>query len=525
MPGGMIDMKLDSTSRCLRQTLQALLIAGAAASLPAQSAERGLDATVFIDISRAILPSVVNISVEPKTPKPGMTDKEKQDQLLQYFMQRRGDMSSLLDSVSGSGVLIGRKDNLGYVLTNNHVVRPLNDNSELKLTFHQREDGSTEYNRTTVISGDDVRIVGSDRLSDIAVIEFAMPHELDIKPVEFADSDKAEIGENVLALGNPLGFNHSITQGIISGKSRDLGTGISIEKLFQTSVVIQPGNSGGPLVNLDGKIVGINNAIASRNGYWQGTSFAIPGNEAKRIADQMIDKGRALRGYLGVTMRNVAEFGKEIAIPYQLEDNAGVLISVVVRNSPADIAGIHVLDVVTAIDDQKINGVDEMLKAIALKPVNATIKLSIIRMGDEKQPTRLDMMANLAERPNDKIIEEIHRQYEGNNSIPIIQEEAGAGPDHYLGLDMETYLDVDRNVSGLFVNGVDENSKPYAGGIRPGDVIVSLNGRSVRTLSDFASAMTQPVEGNHVIRYMRNFTPATIQFSAEPEAQKEPTTP
>ncbi len=498
-----------------------LLAVAARQPAAAQSAQHPLDTNVFIDVSRKVLPSVVNITIEPKEGKGMKPGDQSYDDIYQYFLDQRdagedaGTPPWLEGSVSGSGVLVRKKEGLGYILTNSHVVRPLTARTEIKLTFHQREEGSTDYNRTTVISGEDVRVAGTDELSDLAVIEFKMPAELDIEPIEFADSERVEIGENVIALGNPLGLNHSITQGIISGKARDLGTNISIEKLFQTSVVIQPGNSGGPLVNLDGNIVGINNAIASANGYWQGTSFAIPGNEAKRVAYQIVEMGRPIRGYLGVTMENVTMQGRRFVEGYKLDGPSGVFIKVVVRNSPADLAGIRFGDVITEIDGKRIGTVEDMLRTIAFKPVDSEVQLSVVRLNEKSEPVRLTMSAKVTERPRDEIVRGMHQDSDENGVIPRVQEESDTPRELFLGMDLETFYDVESRTGGLRVLDLAEDSKPFAGGMKSGDVILELNGRRVLTLPDFLGAMAQPVEGKHSLRFQRDGQSQTIEFKAE----------
>lgn len=491
-------------------------------AVPGQSAKRALDANTYIEVSHEVLPSVVNISIDPAKNKSGNDDV---DAMLDYLQQRGVDPS--LDSlppymqsaVSASGVVFRVKDHFGYVITNNHVVENTGqENVDLKLTFHQRAEGSTDYNMTTVIGGDDVRVAGTDALLDLAVIEFKIPDGLTIKPIEFADSDKVEIGENVIAMGNPLGFNHSITQGIISGKARDLGTRISISKLFQTSVVIQPGNSGGPLVNLDGKIVGINNAILSGSGFWQGTSFAIPGNDAKAVADQIVDSGRAAYGYLGVTMDTVAKLRRDDPEKYkllQMDSPKGVLISTVVRNSPADIAGIHRMDIVTEIDGNAIENGEQMLRYIAVRPVDSEIKIGLVRILDGK-PERLIVNAKLTERPAQDVVRKIHDRIENNNDlIPRVPESSGSKEETYLGMDIEPIYDKETKTGGLLVKEIDPNSKPAQGGIQSGDVVLLLNGRAVRSIPDFLDGMSSPVNGKHTLRFVHEGEEKTIEFAVE----------
>lgn len=467
----------------------------AAALLPAatfaQSATRTLDGRAYMDVAREVLPSVVNINVEPK-----LSDDENDPSvaLRRFFQQRnRGIDGPFSESaVTGSGVLVDRRDNLGYVLTNAHVVNPLGDEKVISLTFHQREEGSTEYSRTTTIKGDSVRIIGTDELSDLAVLEFLMPVELDVQPLQFADSDRLEIGEPVLAVGNPLNFNHTITDGIISGKARNLGSRISLERLLQTNCVIQPGNSGGPLVNMDGRIVGINNAIISQTGLWQGTSFAIPSNDAKRIKEQLVDLGRVVRGYLGVNMEDVA-FSRDRLREYQLEKLQGVLVTNIVPNSPADIAGVQRSDVITHIDGEEVLSPDHMLRIITSRPVNDSIEMTVVRLDDARKPLTVVTSAKLTERPQERLLRDLHDVRETGPIIPMIPEAEQENPGAIYGIEIQQHRSR-RGDSGLLVESVDPTvytADPQAENtLREGDLLVFVNGRRVYTIEDFQAAIT-----------------------------------
>lgn len=464
----------------------ALLILPAPAN--AQSATRKFDQNVFIDAARGVLPAVVNISIEEKVPE----GEEAQNQRLRrLFMDQGMNLDGpFRGSVTGSGVLVRREGSTGYVITNSHVIEPLDDKSMIKLTFHQREEGSTEYNHSTVVAGDTVRVIGRDELSDLAVIEFLMPQELDVQPAEFGDSEKLEIGEFVLALGNPLNFNHTVTQGIISGKSRYLGSRISLERLLQTDVVIQPGNSGGPLVNLDGRIIGINNAIFSQTGYWQGTSFAIPGNEARRIAFDLIDKGRVQRGYLGVNMRDVAR--AEVMSRYKLTTPQGVLVDLVVPNSPADLAGVRRDDVILQVDGEQVSSPDHLLRLITAKGVDAKITLDVVRLSTQpaQDPMKMQFVARLTERPDERVIRDMHISGPGEET-PLFGD--GLGVAKNLGLLFAQEKD------GLRIREVFPNSVAEEAGLQQGDLIKSLNGAPVKDLPELMTAMAKALIENQPV--------------------------
>ncbi len=481
------------------------------AGLSAQSASRGLDERTYIEVVRDVLPSVVNISIEPERRR-AQAQQEDVEDLLEFLFERRdrGGLSPFR-SVSGSGVVVRVEDDKGYILTNAHVVAPMRNSNELSLTFHQREDGSTSYDRTTVITGETVRIAGMDEFGDLAVIAFDIPEELDVTPIGFADSDKVEIGEHVLALGNPLDLNHTVTRGIVSAKSRFLGSGIYYDQLLQTDAVIQPGNSGGPLVNLDGDIVGINNAIASSSGMWQGISFAIPSNDAQRVANDLIEYGRARRGYLGVSMEEVRALGNELQ-HYDLDRPEGVLVSVVVTDSPADLAGIRVGDIITEIDGRTVRRPDEMLREIARKRVDEEVSIRLVRLTQEKEPVRLSVEATLSERADEESVRRLHLE-ETDRGAGLLPEE-GLEIEETLGLAVEPSVDRDTETAGLLVEEVAPDSKAYELGLRPGDLITSMNGRSLWSVEDFRRAYRQPIQGTHMLRYQRDGERDLITFDA-----------
>ena len=472
----------------------AFLAAAIPAAVSAQSAMREADARAYIDVARKVLPSVVNITIEPKAGNPE-ADLTEEERIRQYFNQRRSGVDGpSLDTVSGSGVVIERRDQLAYVITNNHVVDSLDDSQDLKLTFHQREEGKTDYGKTTVISGDGARVIGRDQLSDLAVIEFRVPDGMIVEPIPFADSDTVEIGEQVLALGNPLNLNHTVTRGIVSAKSRYLGSRISLDRLLQTDAVIQPGNSGGPLVNLDGNIVGINNAILSQTGMWMGTSFAIPSNDAKRVVGQLLNEGRVLRGYIGVSMEDMGNPSRrELVKLYGLDGAQGILVKYIVPNSPADIAGVNLFDVITEVDGVKVASPDDLLQIITSKPVDSPVELAIVRLNDDRSPNRIRLTAAVTERPNEKVIRGLHPNNAGGPIVPQFNaenEEPGAAT---LGIELLPQKD------GLLVIGLLPGRAGFRAGVKEGDSVVSLNGRPVLEVDGFLAAMNEPTAEGHVL--------------------------
>lgn len=469
----------------------------------AQSATQTLNETTYIEIAERVLPSVVNITMESRAGDEDLSTQEEYLDFFEYFQNpQEAPRPDWNGTVSGSGVLIGRDGDRGYLATNNHVVERYNESLQIRLTFHLLDESGTEYNRTIEVAGDDVRIIGRDELSDLAVLEFVMPPSLEIEPLDFADSDKVKIGEHVLALGNPLDLNSTVTRGIVSAKSRYLSSAISLEKLIQTDAVIQPGNSGGPLVNLDGKIVGINNAIASRNGLWQGIGFAIPSNDAKRITSQLIEYGRVMRGFLGIEMRD-ARTRPDLVEMYEISEPEGVFVTRVVPDSPAEDAGLMPSDLVRAIDDTPVRSADEMLRVIANRDVNSDITIKVIRLDAELQPFEVTTIAKLTERPQEELLSQMNRQGQEGNPPSMLGEDLKVEEERYFGLDFERYFDREKMQTGLRVTNVVPGSRAAKAGLQVDDVIVRLNGERLASERDFAQAMERTLLGAHHFTVLR----------------------
>ena len=262
---------------------------------------------------------------------------------------------------TGSGVIISKD---GYIVTNNHVVEHA---SHLEVTL---SDNNTYF----------AEIVGTYPKADLAVIKIDASN---LKTMVWGDSDKAEVGEWVLAVGNPLELNSTVTAGIISAKSRNIDILKSkgrdaIESFIQTDAVVNPGNSGGALVNTEGELLGINTAIKSQTGYYAGYSFAIPSNIVKKIVDDIIQYGTFQRAYLGVS---IAEVDSEIQEELEMDDVVGVYIAAISDGGSAQYAGLLPKDIIIQIENQKINSVPEIQEVISKSKVGDTINVTIIRKG------------------------------------------------------------------------------------------------------------------------------------------------
>ncbi len=313
------------------------------------SAERLSEA--FAAVASQVIPSVVNISA--KSIIPGRS-------IVPPFFPIPEDLRALLTEPPeevhslGSGVII-RSD--GYVLTNLHVVRRAQE-----ITV-----GLADGRRLPA------RVVAIDGPTDLAILRVRAG---DLPPITWGDSDALRVGEWVLAIGSPLGLSHSVTAGIVSAKGR-CGLGITgYEDFIQTDAAINPGNSGGALVNLRAEVVGINTAIISRTGGYEGIGFATPSNLARRVADLLIAKGRIVRGWLGILPMDVTE---EIAAELGLPVTSGVLVRNIYRDSPAHRAGFHAGDVIVAYRGRPVQNSAELARMVMDTPVGSVVQVAVVR--------------------------------------------------------------------------------------------------------------------------------------------------
>lgn len=328
----------------------------------------------LIKVTERALQAVVNISAV----------KEKQREV-QLFRTPRGMPPRRLPKKSralGSGVIFDKR---GYIVTNNHVVR---NTKQITVTLSDRR----EFQCT---------IVGTDSATDIAVIKITGKVPSNLPVIEIGDSNKISVGEMVIAIGNPFGFSHTVTMGIVSAKGRqDVGLA-DYENYIQTDAAINPGNSGGALINIRGMLIGINTAIFSKSGGFMGIGFAIPSNMVKGVVNELIARGKVVRGWLGVYIQNVT---RDIADSLNFSKKGGVLVADIVRGSPAIGSGIKIGDIIVSIDGIAIDDVNHLRKVVASKKPGATSRIQVFRGGtlteiDFKIGTMPDKPMALLEKP------------------------------------------------------------------------------------------------------------------------------
>lgn len=354
----------------------------------------------------------------------------------------------------GSGFVIDKE---GYILTNNHVVEKA---SSIKVKL---SDGK-EY---------DAKVIGKDAKTDIALIKITAKNSLPVAAL--GDSDKLEVGDWVMAAGNPYGLDHTVTVGIVSAKGRVIGQG-PYDDFIQTDASINPGNSGGPLFNMQGEVVGINTAIVSGG---QGIGFAIPVNMAKALLPQLKSKGKVVRGWLGVVIQKVTP---ELAKSFGLKESEGALVSDVMENSPAGKADVKRGDVIISFDGKPIKEMDQLPRIVAATEVGKKVKVGLIREGK-----RIDVEVTVAE-----FTEETR---EAQNTTPEVEKNFGLVVQN-ITPEIARHLNL-KDRRGVIVTDIQPGSPAEDADIRAGDIIKEINKKLVASVDDFREIVkkARPKEG------------------------------
>ncbi|WP_138431524.1 Do family serine endopeptidase [Fodinibius saliphilus] len=384
----------------------------------------------------------------------------------------------------GSGVIVSKD---GYILTNNHVVENA-DEVEVQL-----------YNDKVY----NAKVVGTDPQTDIAVLKVKAE---DLNVIKLGNSEKARVGEMVLAIGSPLnnGLAHSVSMGIVSAKDRSIGIierGAGYENFIQTDAAINPGNSGGALVNMEGELIGVNTAIASRSGGSDGIGFAVPVDIAKRVMKSIIEKGRVVRGYLGITTGG--EVDDTMARALGLNKSYGIIVGAVKDDGPADKAGLQEDDIIQTLNDKPVRNWNSLRTTIATSSPGTEVELGIIR--DEEKMT---LTVTLGELPEDLMTD-------NNQSRPDVdlEEQLGFSVTN-LSPEIAQELGVSRNQDGVVVTQISRRSDAYQQGLRQGYIITEVNREPVANLSEFNEAMNKLMEQKKDIVLLRVKTKNVNQLIA-----------
>jgi len=437
----------------------------------------------FAATAKSTMPAVVSITVEKTVdvaPTAGSQDESQynnpyspygDDFLRKFFGGRLPQMRSprrYLERGQGSGFIISKD---GYILTNNHVVGDVD-----KMTV-VLQDGRTFTN---------AKVIGTDPDSEVALIKI----EGDNFPMlPLGDSDKMQIGDWVMAIGNPFGLTETVTVGVISAVGRSNVHIAAYEDFIQTDAAINPGNSGGPLINLDGQAIGINTAIVSESGGYMGIGFAIPINMARTIEEQLRKTGRVIRGYLGLYGQAVTP---EIAKALKLEKAGGILVAQVEKGSPADQAGVKPGDVILAMNGKAVTSYDEFRNQIAVMGPGTKIQLSVARDGKVSE-----VPVVLGERPA-----EMARARQQQQPAPESQEQTLGVQVQNLTRDMAQQFGY-QGGEGVIVSRVIPGSPADNAGIEPGDLIRSVNKQPVASTDDFAKAIGEARKAGQALLLIR----------------------
>ena len=403
----------------------------------------------FRDLVKETSPAVVNIStVQHAQQKSALSGQygmpDDMPEIFRHFFGRqfpqgpvpRRDSNSL-----GSGFIVSED---GYILTNNHVVQ---DADEIIVRLNDRRELEAV-------------LIGADPSSDLAVLKVDAD---DLPTVELGDSDKLDVGEWVVAIGSPFGFDYSVTAGIVSAKGRSLPNENYVP-FIQTDVAINPGNSGGPLFNLDGQVVGINSQIYTRSGGFMGVSFAIPINVAMDVAEQLKSKGKVSRGWLGVVIQEV---NKDLAESFGLDRAAGALVVQVVDGSPAENSGLVSGDIIVKVNGKDVQLSSDLPHLIGRLRAGDTAKLSVVRAGKRKT---IDVeIGALPESDDIQLSSNTPPAERKSNRLGLVVSDIPAGKSNELGV---VVTDVNRGPASM-------------SGVVRGDVITMINGQRISSVADF----------------------------------------
>ena len=478
---------LSRSRRCL-----ALLLAGAPL-LVTSSLARGPDSVA--DVAEGLQDSVVNISTtqtlkgsaENAPGGPGPKGSPFEEFFDDFFDDEDSEGLPRKVSSLGSGFVI---DPSGLVVTNNHVIEGAD---EIIINF-------TDGTKLKVI-----KILGHDPKTDLALLKVEPKKPL--KAVTFGDSGKMRVGDWVMAIGNPFGLGGSVTVGIISATKRDINAG-PYDDFLQTDAAINRGNSGGPLFNMDGQVIGVNTAIISPTGGSIGIGFAVPSNSAVQVIDQLKQYGETRRGWLGVQVQNVTE---EIATGLGLQEPKGALVAKVSPDSPAAAAGLQPSDVILTFDGQPIENMRSLPRAVAATSIGKSVAVELLRKGQH-----LDLTVTVGRLP------------EGEEAEDAVKSEDAPAPEpereDLLGLSIAPLTDelrerykIGRAIEGVVITEVKPNSPAAQKNVKPGDVIVEVTQEKVKQPQDVKSRLLAVKKsGRRSVLLLLSDTKGELRFVAVP---------
>jgi serine protease Do len=435
----------------------------------------------YIDVSKAVSPTVVSITITTK-------EKSNNNNDLRNFFHFFGPDVQMPDQTpqleGGSGFVISPD---GYIMTNNHVVTDA-DEHKIEVTF---SDGRKEK----------AKIIGTDPTTDLAVIKVDAK---DIPTSALGNSDDIEVGEQVLAIGNPLGLQGTVTAGIVSAIGRSIGIlqdagGLGIENFIQTDAAINPGNSGGPLVNLRGEVVGINSAIATTNQRYQGYGFAIPINLAKTVAEDIIKTGKVRRAYVGIAMNAVTP---AMAKALDLNKPEGALIQKIEDNSPAEKGGLKEKDIIVAVDGKDVKAPNEVQMLIARKHPGDDVVFKVYRDGKY-----IEKNITLRQRPDTATA-----QNSGGDESGDAKDEQDVSPSTVsfdnIGLTVRQMTGDEKKKNsvehGIIVSDIKPYGEAFNNNVRTGDVLLEADKQTLNSPKDLKKIIDKHKSGDAVLFRLKN---------------------
>jgi serine protease Do len=439
----------------------------------------------FTTVAKAVTPAIVNITTaatEKVSDSRGLRDRMEEFFGMPGdpfgFRKHRGPMMPRepRQSGMGSGVIVTSD---GYILTNNHVV---DGAQELTVTLPDKRE----------FKG---KIVGTDPKTDLAVIKIDGQN---LPTVPWGDATKLQVGEYVLAVGNPFGLNSTVTLGIVSALGRGRMGITQYEDFIQTDAAINPGNSGGALVNTKGELVGINTAIFSQTGGYQGVGFAVPTSMSKPVFESLVKNGKVVRGYLGIGIQDLTP---DLTKSFGVKESKGALVSEVKEDSPADKAGIKQGDIIIGYDGSPVEDAAALQRLVTKTPIDAKATIKVLREGHEKELT-----AKVAELPETIQTAKVSQED---------REQALAGVAvQDLDRDTAQELGLKGKIQGVVVTEVEPDSGADRAGLMPGDVIREINRQPVKSVRDYEKAAASIKKGESVLMLI-NRRGASLFLSAK----------
>lgn len=421
----------------------------------------------FAPVIKRVSPSVVKVFVTSAAEQPDISQLQGNPFFDQFFGRgQRGARRLQMPKQHGVGSgVITTTD--GYILTNNHVV---DHASDVKVALQDGREFSA-------------KVIGTDPKSDLAVVKI---EAAGLPAIQMTDSDQVEVGDTVLAIGNPFGIGQTVTTGIVSATGRG-AIGLDYEDFIQTDAAINPGNSGGALVDADGRLVGINTAILSRTGGNQGIGFAIPANMARDVMNSLVADGKVVRGYLGVLIQDI---NPSIAKKFNLDGQSGALVGEVSAKSPAASAGLESGDVITEIGGKAVRDSRNLKLQVARVKPGEKIDLKVLRDGKEKS-----ISVTIGEQPDSKSIAKSDRAT-GKDDEGTLNGVAVADLDR----NSRREFDIPANVSGALITEVDPDSASAEAGLSAGDVITEINREHVKSAEEAVRLTENPKDKTTLLK-------------------------